>query len=94
MIVGDGACGKTSLLSVFSLGEFPSEYEPTIFEVSPFLISLSLLVPLSLSIEHSHSPEDLGGLPGRGQGNQEDGGKDERDGDSASLGNRQKRSIC
>ncbi|CEQ42529.1 SPOSA6832_04369 [Sporobolomyces salmonicolor] len=32
VIVGDGACGKTSLLSVFSLGEFPSEYEPTIFE--------------------------------------------------------------
>lgn len=33
MIVGDGACGKTSLLSVFAMGEFPQEYEPTIFEV-------------------------------------------------------------
>jgi len=32
VIVGDGACGKTSLLSVFAMGEFPSEYEPTIFE--------------------------------------------------------------
>ncbi|KAM0750272.1 rho small monomeric GTPase [Meredithblackwellia eburnea MCA 4105] len=30
--VGDGACGKTSLLSVFAMGEFPREYEPTIFE--------------------------------------------------------------
>lgn len=26
-------CGKTSLLSVFAMGEFPQEYEPTIFEV-------------------------------------------------------------
>lgn len=32
MIVGDGACGKTSLLYVFTLGEFPSEYHPTVFE--------------------------------------------------------------
>lgn len=30
--VGDGACGKTSLLSVFALGEFPKEYQPTVFE--------------------------------------------------------------
>ncbi|KAH3673683.1 hypothetical protein WICMUC_003499 [Wickerhamomyces mucosus] len=32
VIVGDGACGKTSLLYVFSLGEFPTEYHPTVFE--------------------------------------------------------------
>lgn len=32
VIVGDGACGKTSLLCVFAMGEFPQEYEPTIFE--------------------------------------------------------------
>ncbi|KDN43541.1 ras-domain-containing protein [Tilletiaria anomala UBC 951] len=32
VIVGDGACGKTSLLCVFALGEFPQEYQPTIFE--------------------------------------------------------------
>lgn len=32
MIVGDGACGKTSLLCSFALGEFPKEYQPTIFE--------------------------------------------------------------
>ncbi|KLO16561.1 ras-domain-containing protein [Schizopora paradoxa] len=32
VIVGDGACGKTSLLSTFAMGEFPKEYEPTIFE--------------------------------------------------------------
>ncbi|KAH3674579.1 hypothetical protein WICPIJ_009537 [Wickerhamomyces pijperi] len=32
VIVGDGASGKTSLLYVFSLGEFPTEYHPTVFE--------------------------------------------------------------
>jgi len=32
VIIGDGACGKTSLLCSFALGEFPKEYEPTIFE--------------------------------------------------------------
>ncbi|CAE7083498.1 unnamed protein product [Rhizoctonia solani] len=29
VIVGDGACGKTSLLCVFAMGEFPKEYEPS-----------------------------------------------------------------
>ncbi|BFZ58742.1 Rho GTPase [Savitreella phatthalungensis] len=32
VVVGDGACGKTSLLSVFTLGHFPKEYTPTVFE--------------------------------------------------------------
>jgi small GTP-binding protein len=32
VIVGDGACGKTSLLCVFAIGEFPKEYQPTIFD--------------------------------------------------------------
>ncbi|KAJ5340268.1 hypothetical protein N7541_009392 [Penicillium brevicompactum] len=32
VIVGDGACGKTSLLSVFTLGYFPTHYVPTVFE--------------------------------------------------------------
>lgn len=32
VIVGDGVCGKTSLLYVFTLGEFPTEYHPTVFE--------------------------------------------------------------
>jgi len=31
-IVGDGACGKTCLLIVFSKGEFPEVYVPTVFE--------------------------------------------------------------
>ncbi|AAS51141.1 ACL087Cp [Eremothecium gossypii ATCC 10895] len=32
VIIGDGACGKTSLLHVFTLGKFPEEYLPTVFE--------------------------------------------------------------
>ena len=32
VISGDGACGKTSLLNVFTRGYFPKVYEPTIFE--------------------------------------------------------------
>ncbi|CAE6335679.1 unnamed protein product [Rhizoctonia solani] len=32
VIVGDGACGKTSLLCVFAMGEFPKEYNTAIFE--------------------------------------------------------------
>ncbi len=32
VVVGDGACGKTSLLTVFNDGEFPTAHIPTIFE--------------------------------------------------------------
>ncbi|KAJ9107608.1 hypothetical protein QFC21_001067 [Naganishia friedmannii] len=32
VIVGDGACGKTCLLIVFSKGMFPEVYVPTVFE--------------------------------------------------------------
>ena len=32
VIVGDGACGKTCLLIVFSKDNFPEVYVPTVFE--------------------------------------------------------------
>ncbi|KAI8075601.1 small GTPase superfamily [Thamnidium elegans] len=32
VVCGDGACGKTSLLSVFTRDYFPQIYEPTVFE--------------------------------------------------------------
>ncbi|KAI8071271.1 Rho1 GTPase [Gongronella butleri] len=32
VVVGDGGCGKTSLLTVFALGRFPSSHVPTVFE--------------------------------------------------------------
>ena len=34
VIVGDGACGKTSLLIVFSKDQFPDVYVPTVFDNS------------------------------------------------------------
>ena len=32
VVVGDGECGKTCLLIVFSRDEFPDDYVPTVFE--------------------------------------------------------------
>ncbi|NWU93167.1 RHOF protein, partial [Upupa epops] len=32
VIVGDGGCGKTSLLMAFARGDFPKVYVPTVFE--------------------------------------------------------------
>ncbi|XP_060039834.1 rho-related GTP-binding protein RhoD isoform X1 [Erinaceus europaeus] len=32
VLVGDGGCGKTSLLTVFAEGYFPETYTPTVFE--------------------------------------------------------------
>lgn len=47
--IGDGACGKTSLLVRFSKGEFPTDYEPTIFDSYVAQITLaSTIVKLSL----------------------------------------------
>ena len=40
MIVGDGACGKAGLLSVFSKGEFPEEYVPTVCDVNEAAIEV------------------------------------------------------
>lgn len=49
VVCGDGACGKTSLLNVFTRGFFTQVYEPTVFEnyvqdvyVDDHLVELSL----------------------------------------------------
>ena len=41
VVVGDGFCGKTSLLYVFSRNEFPEQYLPTVFETSVADISVN-----------------------------------------------------
>ncbi|KAI9370731.1 small GTPase superfamily [Aspergillus egyptiacus] len=33
VLLGDGACGKTSALNVFTRGYFPTVYEPTVFDI-------------------------------------------------------------
>ena len=42
VIVGDGACGKSCLLIVFSKDKFPEDYVPTAFD------TLTLLAPIIL----------------------------------------------
>ena len=56
VVVGDGACGKTCLLYVFSKDHYPDKYVPTVFEtyvanieVSHFVRNISLQSPLSRS---------------------------------------------
>uniref|UniRef100_A0A8C6TPG0 Ras homolog family member F n=1 Tax=Neogobius melanostomus TaxID=47308 RepID=A0A8C6TPG0_9GOBI len=40
VIVGDGGCGKTSLLMVYAKGDFPETYAPSVFEKYATTISL------------------------------------------------------
>ncbi|XP_061417021.1 rho-related GTP-binding protein RhoF-like [Lethenteron reissneri] len=50
VIVGDGACGKTSLLMVYAKGAFPEKYTPSVFEKFSTTVALNknTVVPLSL----------------------------------------------
>ncbi|XP_029300108.1 rho-related GTP-binding protein RhoF [Cottoperca gobio] len=40
VIVGDGGCGKTSLLMVYAKGDFPEKYAPSVFEKYVSTVSL------------------------------------------------------
>lgn len=63
VIVGDGACGKTCLLIVFSKDQFPEVYVPTVFEnyvadievdgkqVSTLFLTTSIVSQVRLFIE-------------------------------------------
>lgn len=63
VIVGDGACGKTCLLIVFSKDQFPEVYVPTVFEnyvadievdgkqVSTLFVTTGFILYLRLFIE-------------------------------------------
>lgn len=56
VIVGDGACGKTCLLIVFSKDQFPEVYVPTVFENYVADIEVDgKQVSLRLSPFHSHT---------------------------------------
>ncbi|GAA5899607.1 uncharacterized protein JCM6883_005272 [Sporobolomyces salmoneus] len=61
VVVGDGACGKTSILNVFVSGVFPDTYEPTVFENH----TVDILVddtPVELSLWDTAGQEDFARL--------------------------------
>ena len=61
VIVGDGACGKASLLSVFSKDEFPEEYVPTVYEVNEAVIEVDGKI-VELELCHTGCQEDYSRL--------------------------------
>nr|XP_061803466.1 rho-related GTP-binding protein RhoA-C-like isoform X2 [Nerophis lumbriciformis] len=68
VIVGDGACGKTCLLIVFSKDQFPEVYVPTVFE--NYVADYDRLRPLSypdtdviLMCFSVDSPDSLENIP-------------------------------
>lgn len=72
VIVGDGACGKTCLLIVFSKDQFPEVYVPTVFEnyvadievdgktVRKFIFNYFTKENSSFVCMHSHCPNMIG----------------------------------
>ena len=54
VIVGDGACGKTCLLIVFSKDQFPEVYVPTVFEnyVADIEVDGKQVSPSKISSNH------------------------------------------
>jgi len=57
VVVGDGECGKTCLLIVFSKDEFPYEYVPTIFETYVANIEVDKQ-PIELALWDTAGQED------------------------------------
>ena len=57
MVVGDGECGKTCLLIVFSQDEFPEEYVPTVFETHVASIEVDRR-PIDLALWDTAGQED------------------------------------
>jgi Rho family protein len=58
VLLGDGACGKTSALNVFTRGFFPTVYEPTVFENYVHDIYIDN-VPLELSLWDTAGQEEF-----------------------------------
>ena len=62
VVVGDGAVGKTCVLSTYSKNKFPEEYVPTIFDNTTTTIKVNNTI-VNLSLWYSRP--DLGTLLGR-----------------------------
>lgn len=58
MVVGDGFCGKTSLLHVFQYNEFPEDYVPTVFENYIVRIDLDSGKSIELSLWDTAGQEE------------------------------------
>ncbi|NWI89928.1 RHOF protein, partial [Pitta sordida] len=57
VVVGDGGCGKTSLLVAFARGDFPTVYVPTVFE--KYTASLQLAgKPVTIHLWDTAGQED------------------------------------
>ena len=57
MIIGDGACGKTSLLSVFTLGYFPTVSSQQLLEMelmADLLFYRSIMLVLAMPSPRNH----------------------------------------
>ena len=50
MVIGDGAVGKTCLLTRYVMREFPREYVPAVFDSACVLSGWSLVSALSLTL--------------------------------------------
>lgn len=62
VIVGDGAGGKTSLLIVFTRGEFPLDYVPTVFENHVVDVHLDEYPLIQLALWDTAGQEDYNRL--------------------------------
>ncbi|KAK9356985.1 P-loop containing nucleoside triphosphate hydrolase protein [Lipomyces doorenjongii] len=58
LTVGDGACGKTSMLLTYTKGEFPDLYVPTVFENYPHNVKLQSGKMLTLDLWDTAGQED------------------------------------
>ncbi|KAI8845358.1 GTP-binding protein rho1 [Chytriomyces cf. hyalinus JEL632] len=59
VIVGDGACGKTSLLHVFTRRDFPQSYTPTVFENTTVVVTLKHHGTIRMQLSDTAGQEHL-----------------------------------
>jgi len=64
VVVGDGACGKTSLLIAFAHDEFPETHIPTVFET--YMTDIKVRQALVLGHRHTLPVVKVRGINGGG----------------------------